>query len=457
MSSDLEERLREGRNTLPQPESDVTRRARERALAALRTRRPRRLRLAALTVVLVVAVGLGVGLGALVAPTGTAARPVGLGFLPAPGWQVLEPVAPSMPGQPHVAMSANVRFSAEDAVTGLAEPSGLPYSTLLTLPPKGIVIVASFTEQDRLHPPLGATLSARRAPPLYPELELPFRIRDATPFIQYGTQVRPEEPLGQYQLRASLEDWYVDVNVYFGTPRPSPALLSEAQRGLDRMIVRTARLDDSPAVSPLTPRTPSSPGTVDRTFRCSPSLAGGAYKLDALASGGSGRSGATWERPAFAGLRTNISGSAATAVDNYLVWLTAGRPSRDALVPQPGRIALFDFPYRVWGTLAVNRARCRVSKTRVALSPKRLVGGRAGVFPDEFDCTTPKAVLVRVRAVTEARTTLRSYRGFVRTQVPATEAVIAVQAPGGKPLAFARVSRSGQSRILVAQPPCYPD
>jgi hypothetical protein len=242
-----------------------------------------------------------------------------------------------------------------------------------------------------------------------------------------------------------------------GTPRPSPALLSAAQRGLDRMIVRTARVDDMPAIAPLASQTPSSPGIVDRTFSCTPTLTGGVYKLYALARKGSGRGGATWERPAFAGLRTGISGSAATAVDNYLVWLTAGRPSRDAFVPIAWRIALFDFPFRVWGTLAVNRTRCKASTARVALSSRGLTGGQAGVFPDEYDCTTPRAVLVRVRAVTEARANLRSFRSFSRTQVPATEAVIAVRTPGGKPLAFARLSRSGTASIHVAQPPCYPN
>jgi hypothetical protein len=406
---------------------------------------------------LVLAVVLGIGLGALVAPTGTAARALGVGFLPEPGWYALQAAAPATPTQPQVIMSANLPFAAEDAVLGEAEPSGLPYSTLLTLPPKGIVIVATFTEQDHLGLPRSHVTSAgRRIPPLYPEREIPFLMSDATPFIQYGTQIRPDEPLGQYQLRASLERWYVDVHVYFGTARPSDALLSEAQRQLDRMVVReTPQAAASTPARPATTQAPSAPGVVDRTFACRPSLAGGARKLDALARRGTGRGRAGWERPALAGVTTNISGSAATAVDNYLVWVGAGRPSAAAMVPT-GPFVLFDFPFRVWGTIAVNRTRCSAARGRVALSRRRLVGGRAGVFPDEFDCTTPSVVLVRVRAVTESRTTLKSYRNFVRTVVPVKEASIAVQTRTGKRLAFAQLSESGASRLFVSQPPCFP-
>ena len=459
---DLERLLRDVRETLPEPGPEASRRALARALAAVRRRRPRRRLKTALVVgsAVVFAVALGVGLGALVAPTGTAARALGVGFLPEPGWYALQAAAPATPIQPQVIMSANVPFAPDDAVLGEAEPSGLPYSTLLTLPPKGIVIVATFTDQNHLGAPNSQTASAsqrsRALPHPYPERKVPFRLTDATPFIQFGTQVRPEEPLGQYQLRASLEDWYVDVHVYFGTARPSLALQAEAQRQLDRMVVREPpRAAEEQTARPEASQAPSAPGVVDRTFACRPSLAGGARKLDALARRGSGRRGAAWERPALAGVTTNISGAAATAVDNYLVWVGAGRPSSAAMVPT-GPFVLFDFPFRVWGTIAVNRTRCSAASGRVALSRRGLVGGVAGVFPEEFDCTTPSVVLVRVRAVTESRTTLRTYRNFVRTVVPVKEASIAVQTRAGKRLAFVQLSESGASRIFVAQPPCFP-
>lgn len=401
---------------------------------------------------LVVAVALGVALGALVAPSGTAARPLGIGFLPEPGWYALQAAAPAMPAQPQVIMSSNVPFAPDDAVLGEAEPSGVPYSTLLTLPPRGIVIVATFTESQYLYLPRGSSSH------LYPDRDLPLRMSDATPFILYGTQVRPEEPLGQYQLKSTIDRWRVDVQVYFGTQRPTRAQLAEAQRQLERMVVReTPRAAASATTRPTSAQSSSAPGVVDRTFACRPSLVGGVHRLHALARKGSGRRGRGWDQPGLAGVQTNISGAAATAIDNYLVWVSAGRPSPSASIWLSNYIELFDFPFRVWGTIGVNRTRCAASRARVALGRRGLVASEAGVFPGPFGCTTSRVVLVRVRAVTDPRSTLKTYRNFVRTVVPAKEATLVVQTPAGKRLAYAQLSESGQSRFLVAQPPCFPD
>jgi len=61
VSSELEQRLREARETLPDPDSAATREARSRALATIRERRSRRVRVAAVVAVLVAAL-LGLGL-----------------------------------------------------------------------------------------------------------------------------------------------------------------------------------------------------------------------------------------------------------------------------------------------------------------------------------------------------------------------------------------------------------
>lgn len=62
MSSELERRLREAREQLPQPENAATARAREAALGAIRRPRQRRRRAAALVALVIVAALLGVGL-----------------------------------------------------------------------------------------------------------------------------------------------------------------------------------------------------------------------------------------------------------------------------------------------------------------------------------------------------------------------------------------------------------
>jgi hypothetical protein len=447
---DLERLLRDARETLPEPDAASSRRARERALAAIRRRRPRRVRAAVLiAAVLVVAVGLGVGIGALVTPPGEAAKgPVGLGFVPEPGWFAVQSPSPVTSDQVAVAMAANAPFARDDALLGLAESSALPYSTLLGLKPQGIVIVGVFT--IRADNPWDDVR--------YPEHGLPLQLRGAATRLQYGTQVRPEQPLGQFQLQASVEGMNIDVYVYFGTPDPSPALLAEAQRQLDRLIVRRAAVSGGGPTrkpsSPSTVSTPAAPGVIDRTVTCVPVRIGGVRQIDTLARGGSGRQGSSWNSPAFAAIRTTISASAATAVDDNLVWVTAGAPSATATVVST--LVGITFPMRSWGTLAVSRTHCRTSTKRIPLTKKGLSGGAAGPFEDRWDCATGQRVLVRVRAVVQSKSELKSYRGFLRTTVPVKSASLVVATEAGKTLSYAEVLESGKSRLFVA-PTCFPD
>lgn len=453
MSSEdeLERILREGWERLPEPDGDATRRARERVVGVVprdrRRRRRRTGRIAALLGVgLVVALGVGVGLGALVAPSGTAARdPIGLGFVPRPGWSALQTAMRGTPDQPAVAMVANIPFADDDVVNGLAEPSALPYSTLLTLPARGVVVVATFIAAEQQ--PWTSTR--------YPTRALPLRLRDATPFIEYGTQVRPEEPLGQYQLRALVNGYNVDLVIYAGSPRLSRRLSAEVQQQLDRLVVQRARKTERARTSgPATPRAPSAPVVLDRTFVCTPSLIGGIRQIDTRAHGGSGRRGPSWDQPAFAGVETTVSGAAATAIEDELVWVSAGRPSPSATVVTT--LVGFTFPFRSWGTIGVNRARCRASTARVALGRPGLHGGAAGTIDDRWDCASGRRVYVRVRAILGSTTRLSTFRSVLRTTVPVREAVIAARAQSGRPLVYAQVLQSGKA-LLYTSPTCFPD
>jgi hypothetical protein len=167
---------------------------------------------------------------------------VGLGFLPEPGWFAFQSDSEANAVFQTIAVASNVPLEPEDDVAGRADASGLPYATLLKLPADGIVIVASFTRASRFL----ATLSGRPTPqgqrlrrldPFYPERELPLHMSEATPYLQYGTQIRPDQPLGQYQLRAVVNEHYVDLQIYFGSPQPSQALVEAAQSQLDRLVV----------------------------------------------------------------------------------------------------------------------------------------------------------------------------------------------------------------------------
>ena len=169
------------------------------------------------------------------APSGTAARePAVLGFVPEPGWLALQSPPPAVPGQQTVAVAANVPFARDDTIHGLVEPSGLPYSTLLSLPPRGIVVVASMTPDAMPHLPAGVVSS-------YPEAKLPLQIRDGVTSSQWGAQVRPDQPLAQYQLKARIERYDVDVVAYFGVSHPTEVQLDAAQRQLDGLVIRSVQ------------------------------------------------------------------------------------------------------------------------------------------------------------------------------------------------------------------------
>jgi hypothetical protein len=110
------------------------------------------------------------------------------------------------------------------------------------------VIVASFTKESKSLAYLTSPASAGRTRgvgPLFPYRGLPLRVSDATPYIQSGTQIRPQRPLGQFQLRAGVNDHLVDLQLYFGTPHPSEARMEEAQSQLDGLIVGGESVDRS--------------------------------------------------------------------------------------------------------------------------------------------------------------------------------------------------------------------
>ena len=199
---------------------------------------------------------------------------------------------------------------------------------------------------------------------------------------------------------------------------------------------------------------PDAAVVLDRTFVCTPSLIGGIRQIDTRAHRGSGRRGSNWDQPAFAGVETTVSGAAATAIEDELVWVSAGRPSASATVVTT--LVGYTFPFRSWGTIGVNRHRCHVSTARVPLGRRELQGGAAGPIDDRWDCESGRRVFVRVRAVLGSRATLGTFRSVLRTTVPVREAQLAARTQSGKPLVFAEVLQSGKS-VLYTSPTCFPD
>lgn len=383
-----------------------------------------------LAIALVVAIGLGVGLGALIAPSGTAAPgPIGTGFLPGPGWTVLQTGSDATPERQALAVATNVPLHPEDSARGIRNSSGLPYSTLLQLPPRGVVIVALFTRQE----------SEPWNDNYYPERGLPMRVHDAFNTILYSTQVRPERPLGQYQLRATVGDHHIDLNFYFGARHPSPKLIATAQRQLDRLIVASVSGPTTDADRrPSTNVAPPASKIIDRTVVCS-ITPGSVRELDVEARSGtrdfSDRS--KWRFLPHVGFHDPRTSAAKLTSAS----MSVGGPY---IGREPGSSS---------DTFLLGAA-CRTASTRVPLSSARLSGGAASPFGDEYDCVVPAKVFVRVRAVFRAPTTLRRSRTpgggiyyFARERI--REGAIAISTLSGKPIALATAHESGRARLFV--------
>lgn len=443
MSSDLEKLLRDARESLPEPMDTATQRARSWSLATLGRKRTRTRVLVLVAATLVSAVALGVTAGSLNAPSVTAARePAVLGFVPEPGWFALQSPPPAIEGQQTAAVAANVPFASDDVVNGLVEPSGLPYSTLLSLPPKGIVIVMTMT------PPAEPYAAPVPVNPTYPDRELPLSVRDGVPYLQWGAQVRPDQPLAQYQLRAKLAGYNVDILVYFGASRPSTAQIRAAQHQLEGLVMRKQGV---PVAMTGPAEAAASVAVIDRTYACSTVILGGLYQIEARAHAGR-RRGSQWSKLPYAVVSTG--GWAGTLIgnpyarENSLAWITAGTPSRDTTADLEGET----FPVQSGGTLGVNKELCKPSRAALPLRSAGLRGGSAGGRGEAFDCDSPRQVVLRLKATVLSNAAFRERANvFLASNVVVRRAELAVRTHAGRLLGYAEVSESGQARLFIAK------
>jgi hypothetical protein len=191
---------------------------------------------------------------------------------------------------------------------------------------------------------------------------------------------------------------------------------------------------------------------IDRTVECRTLLNGGIYEIEARAHSGVRANPSTWKTLPFAVVTSGSTGSATTQLDNALVWITAGRPSRDTWLEEH----FFPTLATANGTLAIKLGRCRSTRAKVPLSRRGLEGGTASQLGEIFDCESPRNVLVRVRARLESSRGLRSSHGFLRTETPVVEAAFAVRTRSGKPLAYASVAASGKTQLFTGRG-CFRD
>ncbi len=357
-----------------------------------------------LALALVVAIGLGVGLGALIAPSGTAAPggPVGTGFLPGPGWTVLQTGSDATPERQALAVATNVSLHHEDSARGIRNSSGLPYSTLLQLPPRGVVIVALFTRRE----------SEPWNDESFPERKLPLRVREAVNSISYSYQMRPERPLGQYELRARVGSHHIVLHFYFGTRNPSPQLIATAQRQLDRLIVASVSAGADTARRLHAGAGSSASKIIDRTVLCQV----GVNQFEVQAS---------------APIRSlkSVGSLSATTFRNYGLL---------------GRVSEYG--------LSLD-ASCS-SVAPIPLTSRGLAGGAVRFSDERYDCVTSRKILLRVRGVFRSPATLKRERIFDSPYLSANAAVreaqFAIRAQSGKPLAYGDFLASTRTRLFVA-------
>jgi hypothetical protein len=403
-----------------------------------RTWRPFHLRLGvAIATALLIGSGLGFALGTSNTPSSNAASgPVGMGFLPEAGWDVRQSGAAATLERPAVAIASNVPLSSEDSA------DGFPLTTLRSLPADGVVIVVGFTRR----------LEHRALSPEFPVRNLPLRVRDASP-IEFGTQVRPRRPLGQYRLGATVNRYEVDVSLYFGTAKPGRASLVAAQRQLDRLVVRSTAPEDRVQERALPLQaSASAPRIIDRTLACTTALVGGVRKITVRGHQGIRQGRSEWRQLAFAVVASGTVASATESLDVSFAWITAGSPGGHTSMDQP--TGWPHYPHNE-GTVAFNRRQCTPSAARVPLAPARLDGGAASPLGEEIDCFTPRRVLVRLRAVMQSPPLLFGADSFLKSVVPARASSLAVRTLSGKPLVFANVLASGRAKLYTARS-CVP-
>lgn len=425
MQPDLDRLLRESRSAVPDPDPAAMRRGIELVLARVGTGRGgRRFGLfSAAIVALLVGSGFGFAVGTSQTSSGHAASPpVGLGFLPERGWDVLQSGRSATLDYPTVSIAANVDIHPDD------DADGLPLSTLNSLPRSGIVIIASFTIRGR-EPLHDAGFSART---------LPLRIQDAEPF---GIQLRPDRPLGQYELRAAVRERNVLVEIYLGTADPRPSALAGAQRQLARLVVAPGPLQREhdgrqaaalrqvagrPAVSPAASR------LIDRTMVCRFAFG----SIDVVAS------------PRGA---PNISGIAFAPSSGFALVNAGvrGDPLSDLVVAaRPGvRSGNFRFPAAVYAS----SSRCRSSRVRVPLTPSGLPGPPTALRAED-ECIVAGRVLVRVRGLLTVPSQWRRFdSAFVGARGRLVEGQIALREQRTRrPLAFIKVGRTGKTQLWTS-------
>jgi hypothetical protein len=159
---------------------------------------------------------------------------------------------------------------------------------------------------------------------------------------------------------------------------------------------------------------------VDRTFSCATGYVGGIYQASVESY---------WHAPPQ-GERRTPSATASTVLTNGFL----------------GGIS----PTSVY----VNRVHCKATKSKLPLTTKGLQGGAFSPFNTEFDCFTPRTLLLRVRGEFVRSTTLHTAAPFGYPQLqaigPTTQTELSLGTGKGRPIAYASIAGAKKARLFIS-------
>jgi hypothetical protein len=165
---------------------------------------------------------------------------------------------------------------------------------------------------------------------------------------------------------------------------------------------------------------PRAARVIDRTFSCEAGYLGGVYQATVESY---------WYVPPHAERRIP-SGTVATNLTNGFL----------------GGISL--------RSMSVNRLHCTPTRARLPLTTKGMRGGPFSPLPTEYDCYTPRRVLLRIRGDFVKPTTLRTVSPFgypqLQAQGPAKQTALAVGTLAGKLIAYASIAGAKKARLFTS-------
>jgi len=159
---------------------------------------------------------------------------------------------------------------------------------------------------------------------------------------------------------------------------------------------------------------------IDRTFLCETGFLGGLYQLEVQAYY-STRQGSQ-KREVFAGSSTNLADGSLGGIN----------------------------PKEIY----VSRVHCKGIERQASLAKRGLRAASVGQLGREFDCETPRRVLIRIRGVFAKPTALRAVSPFgsplLRASGEVKDAVMAIATPAGRPIAHVTVASTQKARLYTS-------